>query len=194
MQLLYSPDVLESLILFALIIFFQPLFGHVSVTSGIILLLAYVTLVPGLLLIFRLSPPFVPTSRKVLTIMMDLAKIRRGERVYDLGCGDGRVVFAAAERGAIATGYEFSVPTYLIAKFRSLFRRGARIRFRNYWKQDYRNADVVFCFLLTRTMQEFHQLIWPHLKKGCRVISNSFQIEGLIPVEQRSCVFVYVKE
>lgn len=125
---------------------------------------------------------------------MQLARIQPGERAFDLGCGDGRVVFAAAKAGARAIGYEFSIPTFLIAKFRSIFYPGASIQFRNYWKQDYRNADVIFCFLLTRTMSEFYEKIWPHLKKGCRVVSNSFAIEHLQPEERKSCVYLYVKK
>ena len=75
------------------------------------LLLLFALFLPGFLRAARHGAPFVPTSRATLKKMMRLAKIKHGERVYDLGCGDGRLVRAAAEAGATATGYEVSLPT-----------------------------------------------------------------------------------
>ena len=49
---------------------------------------------------------YVPTPHEVVEKMLDMAKVKKGDVVYDLGCGDGRIVVAAAKRGAKATGWD----------------------------------------------------------------------------------------
>ncbi|MBM4093960.1 MAG: hypothetical protein FJ276_31820 [Planctomycetes bacterium] len=51
---------------------------------------------------------YVPTPYEVVEKMLDMANVRKGEVVYDLGCGDGRIVVAAAKRGAKATGWDIN--------------------------------------------------------------------------------------
>ncbi|MDO8622525.1 MAG: hypothetical protein Q7R80_04815, partial [bacterium] len=67
--------------------------------------------------------PWVPTWRRDVDRFLALAQLRPGERFYDLGCGDGRLVRAAANTGTIATGFECSLLPYLLAKLR-VGRRG----------------------------------------------------------------------
>ncbi|HVW67065.1 MAG TPA: 50S ribosomal protein L11 methyltransferase [Candidatus Peribacteraceae bacterium] len=148
---------------------------------------------PGLWLIFRRSPPFVPTPQKIMNTMMKLAKVKEGQTVYDLGCGDGRLLIEAAKKGAHAIGYEFSYPTYLLAWFRTRNMRDAVPRFGNFWKQSYDDADVIFCYLLTHTMKEFQEKIWPQLKAGTRVVSHCFKMPDIAYAEAENGVYVYVK-
>ncbi len=160
------------------------------------LVLAVVTLavcLPGLL-VMRGGAPFVSTPRKILDAMLELAGIRPGDKVADLGCGDGRLVFAAAAKGADATGYEFSVPTYTVAKLRSLTRSNARIRYANFWKLDHSDADIVFCFLLQDTMQDFKRKIWPTLKPGAKVVSHAFSMEGIAHKKKLGGALLYIKK
>lgn len=149
-------------------------------------------LLPGLYAL-KTGAPYIPSSKETLRRMIRLAKIRKGDIVYDLGCGDGRLVFAATKAGAKAVGYELSPPTFLYAKVRSLFHPGSRIAFKNFWSQDYSNADVIFCYLLTSTMQSFKERIWPNLKPGCKVVSHAFKMLDVPVREQEENVVVYVK-
>lgn len=153
---------------------------------------AFILVIPGLYATWS-GAPFIPTSHAIMERMLRVAKIKRGEKVFDLGCGDGRLVFAAARRGAEAIGYEFSFPTFLLAKARSLLHPHAKIRYANFWLQDYRGADVIVCYLLTGSMQTFKQKIWPQLKPGCRVVSHSFKMQGIKPVYDQKGVVMYVK-
>lgn len=158
------------------------------VFAGILLLLC----IPGIC-VMRGAAPFVTTSKRTAKAMLMLAGIQDGERIYDLGCGDGRLVFAAAREGAIAVGYEMSVPAFLIAKLRSSFHPRSHIRFRNFWHQRYNNADVLFCYFLRDTMQDFERNIWPTLKPGCRVVSHAFTMKD-VPAEKRAGdAVLYVK-
>jgi SAM-dependent methyltransferase len=125
--------------------------------------------------------------------MFRFAGITPGETVFDLGCGDGTVIRRASKIGAKATGIEASLLTFLLAWCWCVPFRGARIRFGDLWKGDYRQADVVFCYLLVRSMERFEKEIWPTLKPGCRVVSNSFRMKGLTPDKEEGNVFLYVK-
>ncbi len=176
----------EVLVLAAIIIFFPP--GHGNVWP---LILGLAITLPGIYAMLR-GAPFVPTMKSTQERMLKLAKISKGDTVYDLGCGDGRLVFAAAKKGAKAIGYEFSVPTFALAKLLSFFNRGASIRYGDMWKKDYRDADVIFCYLLTDTMQTFKKIVWPQLKKGTRVVSHSFKMKGVEPskIDQDSVLYI----
>ncbi len=155
--------------------------------------LAFLLTIPGAYAMWT-GAPFVPTGRKIMGRMLALADIQKGECVYDLGCGDGRLVFAAAKRGAQAIGYELSLPTYLIAKFRSIFHKKSEIRLGNFWTADLSDADVIFCFLLQETMQTFREHIWPRLPSGCRVVSHAFTMRGIEALKEDQGVVLYVKD
>ncbi len=158
----------------------------------LLLLLLIVIVLPGLWAT-RTGAPSLPTRKKTLDQMLKLANIKPHEHVYDLGCGDGRIVFAAAKAGAHATGYEFSLPMYLIAKLGSYAHSGTRIEYKNFWTQDYADADVIFCYLLTSSMQTFKHKIWPNLKPDCRVVSHAFRMDGVAPTAEKNGVILYVK-
>jgi SAM-dependent methyltransferase len=188
----YACSVIEAFsLLFAVLLLM--VFGWHSLPVLVILLVVEILAIPGLWLVAKQSPPFVPTSRKTLKAMLRLAAIKRGETVYDLGCGDGRIIFAAAAEGAKAIGYEFSIPTYLVAKARSFFHPGSRVCYANYWKKRFGDADVVFCYLLHETMQTFKEKIWPQLKPGCRVVSNAFRMKGVPVMRSEDGAHLYVK-
>lgn len=150
--------------------------------------------IPDIILILRKSPPFVPTFGKDLRIMLQMADIKKGDLVIDAGCGDGRLVFGASKKGATAIGYEMALPAYMYAKVRSWFFPGSAIHYGDLWKQDYAKADVVFCYLLPELMQQFHKKIWPGLKPGCKVVSNSFTIKNLTPEKSEHGVHLYIKQ
>src|SRR5206468_11732591 len=56
----------------------------------------------------HLDVPYVPTPQEVVDAMLDLGKVTRNDVLYDLGCGDGRIVISAAKRGARATGVDLN--------------------------------------------------------------------------------------
>lgn len=156
--------------------------------AGMLLLMS----LPGIL-VMRGAAPFVTTPKKTMRAMLALATIQPGEIIFDLGCGDGRLVFAAAVQGAVTTGYEMSVPAFLIAKLRSVFHPGSRIVFGNFWRQRFGNADVIFCYFLKDTMHDFERRIWPTLKPGCRVVSHAFTMEHVRTSDRVGDAILYVK-
>ena len=166
---------------------------HLPIVVQLVLLVCIMLLMLPSLYAMWYGAPFVPTNANSMERMMEWAQIKRGEHVYDLGCGDGRFIFAAAALGAKAVGYEMSIPVWCLAKIRSLFHKHASIRYADFWKQKYSNADVIFCYLLPKTMQTFKTVVWPQLRPGTRVLSHAFLMEGIIPKRKEGTVILYIK-
>ncbi len=175
--------------LITIVVFYA--FGITNIDPRIIISILFLLLIPGFYAAIS-SGPFVPSSRKRHRTMLKLADLGADDVVYDLGCGDGRLIFEAARYTKKAIGYELSIPLVLFGKLRALFsRNNAHIRFGNIWKQDYKDADVIFCYLLPKAMKTFYKEVWPHLKPGTRVVSNAFEIHEVKPVKKEDRVYLY---
>ncbi|NQU82383.1 MAG: hypothetical protein HQ539_00315 [Parcubacteria group bacterium] len=137
--------------------------------------------------------PWVPTWGKDVKRFLKLADIKRGERVYDLGCGDGRMVASASKAGGSAVGFEISLFPYFIAKIRGIFlkikhdKRGRsshsvawcyKIKYKDFWGADLSDADVVYFFLMPKIYPKLKEKLEKELKKGTRVIAYVWPIEG----------------
>ncbi|PIZ73931.1 hypothetical protein COY06_04860 [Candidatus Peregrinibacteria bacterium CG_4_10_14_0_2_um_filter_41_8] len=183
---------LEAFLLAGYVLVLSPLLYLLKIEPIWIFVGMLIISLPGIYAMVT-GAPFVPTSKKVLRKMMTLAKLTKGQKVYDLGCGDGRLIFAASKEGANAVGYELSFPTYVLAKIKSLFFPGSKIQYKNFWTQDYKDADVIFCFLLKDTMQKFYKIVWPQLRPGCKVVSHAFKIDGLKPSDKIDSAVLYIK-
>lgn len=112
--------------------------------------------------------------------MLKVAKLKKGQKTYELGCGDARLTcFASKEYKAKAVGFEFSPLVFLLAKIRNFISRShADIKFQNFYKADFRNADAIFCYLLPSVMQKLSIKFKKELKKGTKIISYAFPIKG----------------
>lgn len=123
--------------------------------------------------------PFVPSNRRTIEKMLRLAKIKKSDIVFDLGCGDGRIVFGAEKLGAKAVGYEISLFVWLLAQLRRyLTKSKSEIRRANFFQADLRKADVVFCYLLPHVMKALEPKFRRELPKGARIISAGFSLPG----------------
>ena len=126
---------------------------------------------------FVTGGPFVPSSPLAVDAMIKEAHIKPGMTVYDVGSGDGRVLFAAAKKGATAVGIEIN--PYLvwytqIHTFFSPYRARIRVHWGNLWTSDLRKADLVFVYLIPWKMNELAKKLTNELPKGAIVVSNSF--------------------
>ena len=127
--------------------------------------------------------PWVPTSRQVIRRMLEMAELQPGEVVYDLGCGDGRVLITAARSfGARAVGVEVDPSRYLwsvlAVTFRGLWSRVKVIR-GDLFSADLGEADVIFTFLLQDTNERLKDKLRRELRPGTRIVSNIFTFSGL---------------
>ena len=121
--------------------------------------------------------PFIPSEKKVVQKMIELGKLKNTDHVVEIGCGDGRLVFLAAEKAKKVVGYEGVFIVSWWAKWKKFIgRKKGEIRCKNFLKQDLSSYDVVFAYLSDPIMENFYHKKWAELKPGVRVISNSFRL------------------
>lgn len=129
--------------------------------------------------------PYYPTPEYVVEKMLQLSGLKRGERMFDLGSGDGRIVIMAAQKfGATATGVELDKDLWKqsMEKIRALgIEKNARIIHGDAFAQDYSSADVVTVYLLPNSNDKMRPLLEKQLKKGARVISHDFAFSAWKP-------------
>jgi precorrin-6B methylase 2 len=129
--------------------------------------------------------PDYPTPETVVDQMLTIAQVRPGEMVYDLGCGDGRIVITAAQKfKARAVGIEIRRDIYerTLAKVLSLgLSDQVRIVHGNALKYDLSPADVVTLYLLTSSNERLKPILLKDLKPSARVVSHDFEIRGWKP-------------
>ncbi len=129
--------------------------------------------------------PFVPTPIEVIDRMLELAEVKKGDVVYDLGSGDGRIVIRAAKKyGVRAVGIEMD--SSLLDKARKAAKAkgvGHLVEFRN---EDALKADISRATVVTLYMLPwFNEAMKPNFKKmlkpGARIVAHDFGIEGWEP-------------
>lgn len=148
-----------------------------------------------LCLAFVTGGPFVPSNKTAVAAMISLAKLKKGDRVIDVGSGDGRVLFAAAKNGAIATGLEINPYLVHYTNLLAFVTRNTHVHavWKNLWKADISGADVVFVYLIPWKMDVLAAKLVTELKPGALVISNSFIFPGwkLVRSDEKHHVYAY---
>ena len=126
---------------------------------------------------------WVPTSPELVEKMLDLAKVTKDDVVFDLGSGDGRMVIAAAKRGARATGVEFNPEMVKLSRQlaqeagvadRATFIQG------DMYEADISKATVLTLFLLTENLRRLEPK-FRALPPGTRIVVNTFGIPEWTP-------------
>lgn len=143
----------------------------------LILQLGFVVYLLYFVIAFLIGGPFVPSDNKTAHAMVTLAGIKKGMTVYDLGSGDGRLLFLAAKKGATAVGYELNPVLAFYTKVRALFspyRKNIIVHCKNFWNADISDADVIFVYLLPWHMEHLAAKLKKEARKGTYVVSNSF--------------------
>lgn len=138
--------------------------------------------------------PYVPVRKKDIEDAMSLAKIKPGEWMTDLGCGDGRVLLGALERGANVVGYEISPILTWISRYRvRRFKGRATILRKNFFQEDLSQFDVICVFALIRLMPRLEEQLNRQGKPGLRVVSFAFDMPGWKLVEQKGMAKLFIK-
>jgi SAM-dependent methyltransferase len=135
-----------------------------------------------------LDVPYVPTSMDLVNKMLDMANVGKSDVVYDLGCGDGRIVVTAAkERGARGTGIDLNPERIAEAKANA---KAAGVEDRvnfmvgDLFKADFGEATVVTLYLLPSVNQKLRPQLWKQLKVGTRIVSHDFDMGPEWPPEK----------
>jgi SAM-dependent methyltransferase len=139
---------------------------------------------------------WVPTTMGTVNRMLALAEVGSDDLVYDLGCGDGRIIVTAARRyGARAVGIEIDPLRYLWCQLliTVLGLRGqVKVVFGDFFGKDLSPADVVTCYLIQITNEKLEAKLMKDLRPGTRVVSNYFTFPGLMQVRESGDAKLYL--
>src|SRR6187402_1457350 len=126
--------------------------------------------------------PYYPTPELIVEKMITLGGGKKGEKVFDLGSGDGRIVIIAAERfGMNAVGVEYDKDLYSQSseKIRRMgLSEKAKIIHGDLLQQDYTSADLITVYLLPVANDKLRPILEKQLKKGARVVAHDFEVGG----------------
>jgi hypothetical protein len=141
--------------------------------------------------------PWVITTLQIIHQMLELGNLKHGDRIADLGAGDGRILITAArDFGAEGFGVEIDPLRVLLANFfiwRNRVHRKVKVRWGNLFETKLHDVDVITIYLTRETNQRLR----PFLEEGCdpgtRVVSYAFPIPGWSPlvIDDRNLIFVY---
>lgn len=126
--------------------------------------------------------PWWRTNKKTALSICKLADIKKEDVVYDLGCGDGEVLLACAKIGARGVGVEIDPMRFIIAKIRvklSGVEDKIKIKKKNLFKEDLSQASVIVVYLVPKALNQLVPKFKKELKKGTRIVSYKYEIEGL---------------
>ncbi len=132
--------------------------------------------------------PYVPTTTAAVEAMLKLAGVGKSDVVYDLGCGDGRIVIAAAKSlGARGVGIDIN-PERIKEARENAVKAGVdqQVRFeeQDLFDADIREATVVTLFLLSSVNLKLRPKLLADLKPGTRVVSNTFDMGDWKPEKE----------
>jgi protein-L-isoaspartate O-methyltransferase len=132
---------------------------------------------------------YVPTPQPVVDRMLQMAQVKKGDVVYDLGCGDGRIVITAAKKFGVRA-YGFDIDPDRVAEAKANVKAAklenlVTIEQKDIFTLDLSPASVVTLYLLPKlNVRLIPQL--EQLEPGSRVVSHDFAMEGIKPVQQVS--------
>jgi SAM-dependent methyltransferase len=127
---------------------------------------------------------YEPTPLAVVDTLIAAANVGPKDVVYDLGCGDGRFLVAAARRGATGVGFDLNYNLVQWATANALAERvDARVKFelRDLFTVDLSSASVVTLYLLPELNLKLRPKLWKELNVGSRVVSNAFDMGDWLP-------------
>jgi protein-L-isoaspartate O-methyltransferase len=129
--------------------------------------------------------PYYPTPETVVERMLLFGELKAGEKMFDLGSGDGRIVIMAARKfHAVSTGVEFDkdLVKQSTEKIRGLgLQKTARIILGDIMTQDYSSADLITVYLLPVSNEKVRPILEKQLRKGVRIVAHDFEFADWTP-------------
>jgi len=136
--------------------------------------------------------PYLPTLTSQVDSALELASLKPGQTLLELGCGDGKVVIAAAKQGVQVVGYELNPFLVAVAWLRTRrYRKNVTIIWGDFWRKDWKKADAIFVFLLPKYMEKLDTKIDRYPHKPVKLVSFAFSIPTKKPTNSIDSIFVY---
>jgi hypothetical protein len=156
----------------------------------ILLVLAILVLLFGFVVFF--GAPYLPTLSPQVDAALKLADLKKGQHLLELGCGDGKVLVAAAKQGLRVTGYELNPVLAGISWLRTRrYKKQVRVVWGNFWLRKLPAADAIFVFLLPRYMNKLDKKVIQQSSKPVKLVSFAFLIRGKEVTAEKEGVYLY---
>ena len=168
--------------------------GHVALALFLttLLLLLGIYFIYTVIAIFK-GAAYVPTTHSRVTRLIELAAIAPGEKLLDLGSGDGRILFAAAKRGAVCLGIEINpllvLYSSLLAKVKRL--KEVSIQRTNFWDYPLADVDILTVYLVPLHLEALRTKVLAEMRSGSRVITAVHHFPDWVPEGRNGDVCLY---
>lgn len=158
------------------------------------LLLIVIVLILLFGLVILRGAPYVPTLKVQVDDVLDLLDLQAGQRMLELGSGDGRLLGAAAKRGIYAVGYELNPLLVAWTKIRYWkYRSHISVEWGDFWLKEWPESEGMYVFLLQKYMKKLDNKIVHYAnKKHYKLVSNGFVVEGRQPAAERKSLRLYL--
>lgn len=140
--------------------------------------------------------PFAKSSQAAVKTILDLAAVKKNDLIVDFGSSDGTILIEGAKRGARAVGIEINPFLVWYCRLRvKVAGLGDRvdIRFGDFRKFPLKDADIVFLYLLPKTVRNLTEKFKNELKVGARLVSKGTPLRGWKHKKEQNNIFLYHK-
>jgi 16S rRNA A1518/A1519 N6-dimethyltransferase RsmA/KsgA/DIM1 with predicted DNA glycosylase/AP lyase activity len=140
------------------------------------------------------GPPFVPSKKKAVSKMIELAKPGKNDLLLDIGSGDGRIVLALAKQGFKIHGIEINPFFVLWSNFLLLLNgqwKNARVFWANFNHYNFSKYNIIFCYLFPGTLEKLAPKFAAQLQPNTKIVSNTFLIKGWKEVDHSDKIYLY---
>jgi 16S rRNA A1518/A1519 N6-dimethyltransferase RsmA/KsgA/DIM1 with predicted DNA glycosylase/AP lyase activity len=141
--------------------------------------------------------PFVVTSKETIANIIKISSVKKGDKVIDLGSGDGRVLLAFASKGAEVYGCETNPILVLISRLRLRVAgqtKNSHIMLKSLWKEDLGKYDIIYVFGIKHIMPSLEKKIISEAKPSTKIISQSYKFPNMRYSRCLEGVYLYIKK
>lgn len=135
--------------------------------------------------------PYEGSGKRKVEDIVKLANAKAGEKVIDLGSGDGRIVIAFAKKGIEAHGYEINPILVLASKYKTRKLKNAKIHWKSFWKSDFGEYDVIVLFQYKKFMKKIENKLKKEMKKSAKIVSYHWKFPNLKIKKNIGDIYLY---
>lgn len=142
--------------------------------------------------VIAFGAPYLPTLNKQIATALDLADLKPGQTLLELGSGDGRVWAAAAKKGYKAVGYELNPILVIYSWIRTRkYGQNVKIIWGNYWTSHWPEANGIFVFLLDKYMNKLDKKVIQEYGSNVKLVSFAFRIPDREAAKEQNGLYLY---